>query len=58
MNDPSLSSVERRKKDLVDLANFGARTGRRWLVRDALLADGSQGYPRPRTSARRRPRSR
>lgn len=27
-----------RKKDLVALANFGAQTNRRWLVRDALLA--------------------
>jgi hypothetical protein len=40
---PAWSSAERRKADLVDLANFGARTGRKWLVRDALLAMYSEG---------------
>jgi hypothetical protein len=39
----TLSSAERRKRDLVDLANFGARTGRHWLVRDALHAMRREG---------------
>jgi hypothetical protein len=47
MNDPSLSPVERRKKDLTALADFGARTGRRWLVRDALLAMRREGLMVP-----------
>jgi hypothetical protein len=29
---------ERRKRDLTDVANFGAGIGWRWMVRDALLA--------------------
>jgi hypothetical protein len=33
-----VNCAERRKKDLVTLAYFGATTGHRWLVRDALLA--------------------
>jgi hypothetical protein len=33
----ALEVAERRKRDLADLADFGARTRRRWLVRDALL---------------------
>src|SRR5687768_1239251 len=43
----SLSSGEQRKRDLVALADFGARTGRRWLVRDALLAMHREGLITP-----------
>jgi hypothetical protein len=35
---PALSSAERRKMDLVGLADFGAQTHRAWLVREALQA--------------------
>jgi hypothetical protein len=38
---------KRRKRDLCDLADFGARTGRRWLVRDALLAIRREGLMTP-----------
>jgi hypothetical protein len=36
-------SAERRKRDLADVANFAARTGCRWMVRDALLAVRREG---------------
>jgi hypothetical protein len=39
--------AERRKRDLADLADFGVRTGRRWLVRDALLAMRREGLMTP-----------
>jgi hypothetical protein len=44
--DPQMIQ-ERRKRDLCDLAGFGACTGRRWLVRDALLAIRRKGLMTP-----------
>jgi hypothetical protein len=41
------SSAERRKMDLVALADFGARTSRRWLVRDVWLALRREGLMTP-----------
>ena len=40
---PARASAEQRKIDLVALIDFGARTNRHWLVRDALLALRREG---------------
>ncbi|MGH8064809.1 MAG: hypothetical protein ACRERE_06120 [Candidatus Entotheonellia bacterium] len=50
MDTPTLQRSNRRvkrKRDLVTLADFGARTGRRWLVRDVLLALRREGLMSP-----------
>jgi hypothetical protein len=47
---PICTPAGRRKQDLCALADFGARTGRRWLVRNALLAMHREGLMAPELS--------